>query len=238
MKPKEFSQEEFELILGRSQELIRKGYFTGINFLQSEKLLPQEHIIIHFLHNSRLHIDDMLSKVPFHGEIIPRYSFYKTKPEYFQRGGMKEKYSEALFFNQKGELISTENTLASTEEIYTLNPELDLLIPLSPNENLESLVREIQHVDNIGIAPWIDPVIIIRPESSLALPDFVERTCISLTKDKEEFYTILPTLKKKKAVVKYLKRLCRQTTIGSLRYTDIVLTPSHINKSFAKYLGH
>lgn len=236
MNPLEFSQEEFNLILQRSQKLIRKGYFTGVNFLQSENVLPRERIIIHFLHNSRRHIEDMLAKGSFSGEIVPRHSFYKTRPEYFQHGAMKMKYSEALFFNPRGKQISAEQALVSQEEIYTLNPELDLLIPFSQEEGLEDLVGKIQKADDTGILPWIDPVLILRSDFSLFLPHLHERTCVSLSKEKEEFYIVLPTIEKKKALVKYLKRLCHQRQLGNVRYTDIVFSSSFINKEFAEYL--
>lgn len=45
----EFSEDEFKQIIARSKELIRRGYFTGINFLKSKNPLPNNAIIVHFL---------------------------------------------------------------------------------------------------------------------------------------------------------------------------------------------
>ncbi|MBI4155108.1 hypothetical protein HY498_03415 [Candidatus Woesearchaeota archaeon] len=55
-KTKDFTMEEFKQVIRRAKELIKRGYFTGINLIQSTKPLPESSIIIHFLHDSKRHI--------------------------------------------------------------------------------------------------------------------------------------------------------------------------------------
>lgn len=235
MEPQEFSQEEFDLVLQRSQELIRKSYFTGINFLQSEKALPQEHIMIHFLHNSKTYLEDILSHTSFLGEVIPRYSMYKTRPEYFTSQDFLEKYKNAIFIHE-GKHVSLEDTLRIKKNISVLNPEQDLVIPYKEKANLAEIVKKLQKIDRSSKGHWIDPVLIVRSQDSLSIPDFASRDCVSLTKEKEEFYTLLSSIQKKKKLVRYLKKLCKEKPLGNLDYEDIVFSLSLVNNEFLRYL--
>lgn len=236
METKEFSQEEFELILQKAQSLIQRNYFSGINFLQSEAPLPKERIIVHFLHNSREHIEGIITTASIFGQIVPRYSLYRTRLEYFQDGGIEDKYREAIFFDKKGKTLTRTEALIQ-EEVYTLNPELDLLIPFYEAEGLEEVVARIKKADSESAEAWYDPVIIIRSAVPLTLPDFGEKISVSLSKEHEEFYTILPSEEKKRKLTRYLKKLCKNRNLGTLQYKDIVFSPSQINGEFFQYLG-
>ncbi|MDP3728042.1 MAG: hypothetical protein Q8R18_01170 [bacterium] len=235
MRPKEFSQDEFDLVLQRSQELIRKGYFSGINFLQSENTLPREHIVIHFLHNSKTYLEGILSQTSFQGRVIPRYTMYKTRPEYFTSQDFLEKYKDAIFIHE-GQHISLEDALRIQNKISVLNPEQDLVIPYEEKSHLAEVVKKLQEVDRASKGRWIDPVLIVRSQDSLSLTDFASQDCVSLTKEKEEFYTLLSSVQKKKKVIRYLKKLCKERPLGNLSYEDIVFSLSLVNSEFLRYL--
>lgn len=235
MEPKEFTLEEFEAILEKSQELMRKSYLTGINFLQSEKPLPKEKIVIHFLHNSTKYLEDILLETGVKGEIIPRFGLYKTRPEYFTSQDFIEKYKDAIFI-QEGKRISLEEATYIKSNISVINLEQDLLIPYKEKEDLTEAILKLREADNITKGHWIDPVIIVRTKIPFSLQDFGSRDCISLTKEKEEFYTIVFSEEKKKYFLRYIQKLCKKRSLGNLHYEDIVFSLSLVNNEFLSYL--
>ncbi len=235
---REFQQEEFKQIIERSKDLIRKGYFTGINFLQSETLLPKNSIIVHFLHDSEKHLKEIESAVTGEHFIVPRFTCYLLKPEYFQKTNFKEEYKHAIFLNSEFKLIPIDEAIKKSQGVTVLNRELDLIVPIIHSKTLYDTVKNIQLLDQKGPEPWLDPVLIIKTKTPLkTLEGFVDKQYVSIEKEKEEFYSILTDKKRTNALSNYLDKLCATTQIGNLRRSDIVFDASQVNERFAEFLS-
>ncbi len=119
-----------------------------------------------------------------------------------------------------------------------LNKELDLVIPISDASELVDLINNIQEADRKGSEPWITPVVIIKTSSRLeTIEHFVDKYFVSISREKEEFYSVLTDRYRVKALERYLHKLCANTQLGRLRRSDIVFSPSQINSEFADYLA-
>lgn len=234
----DFNQDEFQEVMEKSQELIKRGYVTGINFLQAQSKLPRSAVLVHFLHDSEQHLQAIESQIYESHLTVPRYTCYMLRPEYFKKPNFKEEYANAIFFNQEFKTISIENAIGSPTGISVFNRELDFMIPVCNIENLESLVQRIKNADRNSPDPWIDPVIIIKTEQPItAIPEFVDKHYVSLARDKEEFYAILNDRMRANALEKYFGQLCQEPCTGNLRRSDIVFKPSQVNKEFADFLS-
>jgi len=236
-KTKEFNQDEFKQILDRSKELIKRGYFTGINFLQSDTPLPRNLLLIHFLHDSEKHLSAVKSAISGEHSIIPRYTCYMLRPEYFAKPNFRNEYSRALFFDADFNEISIDEAIRNPHSSTVLNRELDLAVPIKNNANLGDIVKSLQEADRKGPEPWLDPVLIIKTKSPVScLPDFVDKHFVSISKMQEEFYSIISDEQRLAALSRYLDKLCATTKIGSLNRSDIVVDTSQINKKFAEFM--
>lgn len=233
----EFTNEEFNQIIKTSKDLIRRKYIAGINFLQSDTSLPQASIIIHFLHDSEKHIKEIESGIGEPHLVVPRYTYYTARPKYFLKPNFKEEYKNALFFNSEFRQISIEDAIRNPYGVTISNNELDLIIPLSNELRLPRFIKRLQNQDRKGPEPWIDPVIIVKSEDKLkTLENFVYKHFVSISRSKEEFYSVLTDGKRIKSLERYLDNVCNRSKIGKLRRSDIVFNLSHINEEFANYL--
>jgi hypothetical protein len=235
---KEFTHDEFKQILARTQELIRRGYFTGINFLQAEDHLPESSLIIHFLQDSARHIGEMEPHLTTTRAVVPRFTYYMLKPEYFEKPNFKEEYANATFFDAEGNSISIDDAIKNPVGVTTSNKELDLIVPVTDREALEETIEVLRSADHIGSDPWIDPVLIVQSKTPVKTLDyFVNKQYVSINRGQEEFYSILTDRKRTQALQKYLDKTCKKTQIGTLRRSDVVFHPSQINVEFADYLA-
>lgn len=232
-----FKQDEFREIIERSKELITRGYFTGINLLQSEKELPQNSIIIHFLHDSQKHLEKVSSNIKSDNIIVPRFTYYIAREDYFKKVNFREEYKNAMFFDRDFNSISIDEAIKNPKDVTISNRELDLIIPLNKENNLLKIITQIQEADE-GKEAWIDPVIIIRTKKPIKkLDSFLSKHYVSITRKNEEFYSILTDIERVKALEKYLNALCTKNRISELRRSDIIFYPSQINKEFNNYLS-
>jgi hypothetical protein len=237
IQPRDFNLDEFKLVIDRSKELIKNGYFTGINFLQSEISLPKNSIIVHFLHDSQQHLKEIESVIIPAYSIVPRFTFYMVRAEYFKKPNFREEYKSAIFFNPQFREISIEEAIRDPNRITISSRELDLIIPVKNPEMLEGLLTKIRKVDRIGPEPWIDPVIIVRTEVPIkVLENFTNKHYVSIAREREEFYSIVTDKNRLAALEKYLDNLCKRIKIDRLGRSDIVFYPSQINNEFASFL--
>lgn len=233
----EFTNDEFSQVIQQSRELIRRGYISGINFLQSDTKLPKAYIVIHFLHDSERHLDEIESSIPTRHEIVPRFTYYILRPEYFRKPNFKEEYKDAIFFDPSLRVISIDEAIQNPEGITVSNKEFDLLVKLEEKGMLEETIRSLTLADRQGSYPWIDPVIIVTTENEIEVPaNFRDNQFVSITKKREGFYSIISDKIRGEALRKYLDKLCAKTNIGNLRRSDIVFSPSRINPEFEAYL--
>lgn len=234
----DFSKEEFKQIIERSKGLIKRGYFSGINFLQSEAPLPQDSIIMHFLHDSKRQIESIEPQISSEHLIVPRFTYYMLRPEYFRKPNFKEEYKNAIFFGSDFQEITIEEAIRNPEMVTVSNKELDLIIPILNFEPLAELLARIREADRKGPEPWIDPVIIIKTERPLkTIEQFVDKYFVSIALKREEFYSVLTDKIRMEALEKYLDRLCQKIKVGKLKRSDVVFYPSQVNTEFAKYLS-
>ncbi|MBW2974006.1 hypothetical protein KY346_06490 [Candidatus Woesearchaeota archaeon] len=234
---KEFQEDEFRQVIERSKELIARGYFTGINFLQSEEPLPTNSIIVHFLHDSKQHLDEIISTVPAARLVVPRFTCYMLDPKYFQKPNFAEEYKDAVFFDSNFKIITVEDAIANPLGTTVLNRELDLIVPLHDSKDLYDTVHALQEADEEGPYQWIDPVLIVKTKTPVtALEGFVDKQYVSIAKEREEFYSILTDEERTDALSKYLDKLCAATKIGTLQRSDIVFNTSQVNEKFADFL--
>lgn len=233
----DFNVDEFNQIIERSKELIKRGYFSGINFLQSDKVLPQTSIMVHFLHDSERHIQGIVPYINVEHIVVPRFTFYSIRLEYVNKPNFREEYSSAIFFDSEFKVITIDEAIKNPYNITVSAKELDLVIPLSDEISLSDLVDNIRKADRKGVEAWIDPVIIIKTKTPLnVLKQFVDKYFVSLAKEKEEFYSVLTDKARVESLERYLDNLCKRTQIGRLRRSDIVFSPCHINQEFMRYL--
>ncbi len=115
----DFSHEEFSQVIEKSTELIRRGYFTGINFLQSESNLPQNSVIIHFLHDSKNHLDEIKPYIGLDHLIVPRFTCYLVDPEYFAKPNFREEYTNTIFFDSNFNDISIEGAIRNPYGVFS-----------------------------------------------------------------------------------------------------------------------
>ncbi len=236
-KTKEFKLEEFRQIIERSKKLIKRGYFTGINFLQAEKTLPKNSIIIHFLHDSKNHLKEVEPAVTGEHFTVPRYTCYLLEPKYFKKPNFQEEYKNAIFFDQEFKRISIDEAIKNPYGVTVLNHELDLIVPILNRETLCDTVKEIESLDQKGPEPWLDPVLIVKTKIPVkTLDSFIDKQYVGIAKEKEEFYSILTDRERADALSKYLDKLCASTRIGNLQRSDVVFDASQVNKKFAEFL--
>lgn len=132
-----------------------------------------------------------------------------------------------------------DEAIKNPYNVTIANKELDLIIPLTNSKSLEEIVNKLKEIDRKGVEPWIDLVIIVKTkgEPIQTLKQFVDKHFVSITRGKEEFYSILTDEERKKALEKYLDNLCEKVKIGKLERSDVVFCLSQVNIEFAKYLS-
>jgi hypothetical protein len=220
----------------RGQDLIRRGYFTGMNFIRSDVQIPNNALIVHFLHDSREHLDFMIQKLERECLVLPRLTCYETVPAYFSKPGFKDEYRDALFFDSNMVPISIEQAIRAPEGAVVLRQELDLIVPLD-EDTLRDSVTSLREADELGPRTWVDPVFIVRNRKRIVnLDGFVERQFVSIARENEEIYTVLGDRNRTKALERYLDKLCSDEKIGTLARSDVVFRPSQVNEEFAKYI--
>ena len=236
-KTKDFTMEEFKQVIRRAKDLIKKGYFTGINLIQSTKPLPESSIIIHFLHDSKKHIKSIESKINLYHEVIPRFTCYCASPKYFRKLNFKEEYKNSIFLDSDFNIIPMREAIKDPKDKIILNEELDLIIPIDTNKSLEEIVRNLRKSDKEGSETWEDPVIIIKTEFKIRkIPRFLHKYFVSLIRNREEFYSVLSDKQRVNALERYVNNLCQRTKVGTIKRSDIVFYPSQINEEFMRYL--
>ena len=239
IKSHEFGDEEFKEILKRSAKLVERGYFTGINFIQSNISLPNESIVIHFLQDSRPHLEQIVKNIEFPYQIVPRFTYYRMDRKYLDKKDFKNEYKDAQFYDENFNPVSLIGVIENPpKEINVANNELDLIIPLSGN-HLSDLVITIQEADDTGPFPLVDPVIIIQTKKLFeTLPGFENMMhYVGIMREKEEFYTIIHENSRALALKKYLSKICKEIPqIGKLNEKSITFDLSQINKEFFDYI--
>ncbi len=233
----EFSNDEIKQILNRSHNLIMRGYFTGINFLQSDSTLPDNFIVLHFLHNSKEHLKEIQSQLNVEHLVVPRSTIYPIRREYTTKKTFRDEYLSAIFYDSNMNVISIDDVIANPEGVIVSADELDLLVPINSSTNLIELVDIIKEADDRGPYPWKDPVLIIRTKSSISqIPRFSEGYYFCINRRREEFYAVLTEQSRAEALERYIEKLCAEFQIGTLKRSDIVFNPCKINEEFKRYV--
>lgn len=238
VKNRYFTKEELKEVLDQSMKLFVHGYFTGVNFIHSEDPLPKETIIVHFLHNSKEHIKEIKDKLKAKALVLPRNAFYFLDPKYFEKLTFDEDYKNSTFFDEDLSEISIELAKRKREGISVANKELDLFIPLNA-QSLDETIELIKREDAESPVKWEDPVIIVKSATKIkTIPGFVNnKDYVSLERDCEEIYTILPDKKRSQALKKYYKKLCKEKPkIGELDLNSLVFNVSQVNREFLDYI--
>jgi hypothetical protein len=238
MSEDKFSYDETKQVVEKSKELIQRGYFTGINFTKSNQSLPKTSILIHFLHDSKKHLKYIEPSINIPHLIVPRFTYYSFRPDYFKKIEFEDEYKSAKFFDLEFKEISIENAIKNPKNITVENKELDLIVPLKNDKILEKIIEKIREADTKGPKPWIDPVLILKTESRIkTLKNFVDKYFISLMREKEEFYSILTDKRRVFHLEKYFDKLCEDFKCGKIKRSDIVFYPSQVNEKFSNYLN-
>ncbi|MDD5331792.1 MAG: hypothetical protein PHE43_03145 [Candidatus Nanoarchaeia archaeon] len=239
LETRNFSEEEFFQVISKSKDLMKKGYFTGVNFIQSEDTLPDSSILIHFLHNNQEQINYMQKNINQTHLVLPRTTLYAPKPEYFNKSSFTKEYKNAIFLDRDLKEICLEKAIKSPQDIIILNKEVDMLFPILKEKDLSSITEKICKVNLSGPDVWIDPVIIVKTKKSLNLLEgFVNKCFVGISKENEEFYCILSCPENVKKLKRYIDNLCNKTQIGEFQKSDVVFYPSQINKEFSEYIAH
>ena len=236
-KPVDFTDVELDQILKKSAELIERGYFTGINLIQSSTTLPNDAIIIHFLHNLEEQIEWIQSVIRTSSFIVPRLTYYATKPDYLTKDSSEAEYEGAVIFDNDMRIVPFQEAKINPNGKRILHKELDLVVPLTEEGILEETVTKLREVDRSGPDRWIDPAIIVKSKLKLKpIKTFFDKHYVSLMRDREEIYSILSDPVRADALTRYLDQLCEKNKIGAIRRSDIVFYPSQINEEFMHYL--
>ncbi len=237
LQSREFSNEEFMEILRQGRRLLFRGYFTGINFIQSEEPLPAESILIHFLHGRHTQIDYVRSHLSLPSLVVPRFTFYRLRSEYFDKSGFSEEYQNAIFFDSNMSRITIDAARGLRSGITTGNLELDLLVPLDLS-SLEATVRDILQANEGGPWPWSDPVIIVRSRDDLpSVSGFVKPgPYISIRRTFEEFYVVAPDNRRGRFVQHFARKVLMNNTTTILSDQSVVFEPCQVNPEFLAYM--
>jgi hypothetical protein len=236
-KPVDFTNVELDQILEKSTELIERGYFTGVNLIQSNTPLPKEAIIIHFLHNLKEQIEGVQSAIKADSFIVPRLTYYATKPDYLTKDSSEVEYKDAVILDQSMQVVPFQEARINPEGKRILHMELDLIIPLTEEGILEETITKLKEADRSGPDPWIDPAIIVKSKRKLRpIRAFFDKHYVSLMRNREEFYSIISDPIRADALTRYLNKLCERNKIGTIQRSDIVFYSSQINEEFMRYL--
>lgn len=234
-----FSKQESKEILKRARRIVYSGYSTGFNYIWSRQKLPREGIVIHFLQDSGHHIHYVRSKLAVPSLVVPRIAFYLFDPSYFDKSGFEDEYRKAEFYDSEFHKISLRRAKRVRRKITISNRELDLMVPLT-HESLEKTVETLQKADKTGPKTWRDPFVIIRlgRRNIGNLPGFVSSTYyVNIRREREEFYTLVPSKRRSLALRRYVKRLCERVHVGELDENSVVFEPSQINKEAFDYMA-
>ena len=192
IKTNSFSKNEYDYIMKIARNFIINNKITGVNLIQSEKSLPKSSIIVHFLHDNKDHLNYLIEKINTEYDILPRYTYYISEPEYFKKPNFKEEYKNAVFLDSSFNKISMDEAITNPFGVTIVNNELDLIIPNQKSSNLLYLIDILRQCNNEGPYPWIDPVLIVKTENELQLKnDFLNAYFLSISRENEEFYTIV-----------------------------------------------
>ena len=237
IKTNYFSKNEYNYIMSIARDFIANKKITGVNLIQSENSLPQSAVIVHFLHDSKEHLDYFVKNINANYEILPRYTYYLSKPEYFKKPEFKGEYKKAIFLNSYFEIIPIEEAIAKPLGVTIVNNELDLIIPVKKPSNLTNLIDIIREGNENGPFPWLDPVLIVKTEEVLKLKYNLNNTYfLSISREKEEFYTIINNKNMQMEIANFLENECKISCVGNLIVSDIVFKPSYVNKEFYKFI--
>ena len=233
----DFTWDEFRQIIDISRELIKRGYFTGINLLRSDSPLPKSSIIVHFLHDSKTHLNQITSKLNSDYLIVPRRTYYLLSKEYFTKPIFREEYKNALFFDADFKEVSIDEAINASYTVTVSNNELDMLIPFDCADILQSFINNINEVSSKCLDKWLDPVIIVQTNSPVeSLDDFVDRPFVTISREREIFYSVISDNKRKESLQKYLDQWYERNKWCTLSRRDILFYESQVNKEFADYL--
>lgn len=239
IKSNEFSDIEFREIFVHANKLFNNGYFTGINFIKSNEKLPDESIIVHFLHYNRSHLEKIVREVNLPYQITPRFTFYAFDAKYIKsKPNFKEDYKNSIFYDEYFNIVPIEDVIKKEyRKLKVTHEELDLILPCQ-NIPLIDVILDIQEANKEGPFPWDDPVIIIKTKQLIeTVPNFKNNThYVSITRHKEEFYTIVNEDFIVKSLKKYIKNLCKKVKIGNLNENSIKFNLSQINIEFYDYI--
>ena len=232
-----FTLEELATIIGHGQQLVSHGYFTGFNLIKSENPLPEESIIIHFLHDSDLHLEYIKRKLTMPFVILPRTAFYLFDPKYFDKPGFDIEYKDATFYDDRFIPSPLDAAKATKKSFIVSHDELDLLIPLH-RDSLEAITSTLRQADAEGPRPFIDPFIIIKSLTELLdITGFVNhRPYVCIRRTNEEFYTILPDEMYAEELRKYLKKTCKDLHAGAFGEHSVAFEISQINWEALQYI--
>jgi len=207
IQTRDFSDDEFRQVIEMSKELIAKGYFSGINFIQSRCPLPQDSIIIHFLHDNLNYIEKMKNALRQDSYVLPRFTFYFIRREYFKKTDFLDEYKNALFFDSSLKEIDLGGVLEKNEDVMVANKELELLIPLGISSNIESILKRIQKIDYASLERWMDPVIILKTQTKYKkLENFFDKFILTITRKNEGVYTVIAYEKRKAELKEHIQQ--------------------------------
>ena len=235
-----FTKKQRDALLKKGVTMLLHNYFSGLNLVSSEHLLPTESILIHFLHDSQRHLDGIVGELTMPYLVVPRRTFYVIDQKYVRKSDFADEYKNATFFDNAFQVVSIDElAYRRYEKLIVENEELDLIIPASA-ASLPEMVSRIQQLDKAGESRWFDPVIIIKTEQAIPLiPGFDgEAVYLSIAKEREELYTIVRGDARIRAVKAYLTEAC---TMRKARETSVTCHAawynSQINKEFASYMA-
>ena len=239
-----FNEDEKKEIFRQALKLIKTGLITGINFIKSDKPLPQTSVIVHYLHDSNRLLNLVrkeINKLGIKGDIIlPRFTYYFMHPAYSEKPDFLEEYKNAKFLDENLNPKSIDEVVKNPANTIINSQELDLLIPIE-KENVSDLVSKIQEADNTGSEKWIHPVIIVKGDVTFPVSKgFVKKDYASLSRQNAEFYSIVVDENKKIELEKELNKICDKIKLGaniSLGKDSVIYFPSQINPEFEAYIG-
>lgn len=239
-----FNEEEKKEVFRNSVNLMREGLITGVNFIQSEKSLPETSIILHYLQDSGKHLEFVIEKINSFGVkekiVLPRTTFYFLDPKYVKKRNFLDEYENAEFLDDESLAhLDIKEVIKNPNNVILKAKELDLLIPIE-KENISGLVLKIQEADKKGPDKWVHPVIIVKGYVKAPIvPGFVKKDYVSLSRKKAEFYAIVIDEKKKRILKKQIDKICEEIKLDaktSLGKDSVIYLPSQINPELDQYI--
>jgi|GEM_PF-3717206 len=239
--PVDFNEREKRIVIANGLDLIKDGYVTGFNYLNSEKPLPDNALLIHYLHDSQIQIDYVKKEGGFSDDDfrqVRRFTYYMLDPNWMKKPEFASEYSAAKFFDLFGNLKSLDDALKNPFDTFIESTEWDVIVPVS-NADVSSVAQRIYDAERKGPLKWMTPAIIARGVEVPELSGFSRAHYASLARQNSEFYSLVVGNLRKSKLRRKLKTVCadlKNEANVDLKKNSVLWLAGEINSEFGRYL--